>query len=207
MQALTGLSGLSGIVTATPTFTPASLPGLALWLKADGTRWQDSARTTPAVADSDPVGCWDDASGLGNHVKQATSTKRPSLKLGVQNGMPAVRFDGIADFLTAASTLTGDLPISICAVCAPRRSGFRWKKEAPPGFEPGMADLQSADASTQPHGTSSTSANDAERLAFCLALLSQKSTDLALLVERWEVLPDALRAGIVAMVKAATGEA
>ena len=70
-----------------------------------------------------------------------------------------------------------------------------------------MADLQSADASTQPHGTSSTSANDAERLAFCLALLSQKSTDLALLVERWEVLPDALRAGIVAMVKAATGEA
>ena len=67
--------------------------------------------------------------------------------------------------------------------------------------------MQSADASSQPHGRSSTSATDAERLASCLSLLSQKSTDLALLVERWEVLPEVLRAGIVAMVKAATEEA
>jgi hypothetical protein len=40
-------------------------------------------------------------------------------------------------------------------------------------------------------------------LAFCLALLSQKSPDLALVIERWDALPDAVRAGIVAMVKAA----
>jgi len=30
-------------------------------------------------------------------------------------------------------------------------------------------------------------------------------SDLALLVERWDALPEALRAGIVAMVKAAEG--
>ena len=75
-------------------------------------------------------------------------------------------------------------------------------KEAPPGFEPGMADLQSATRSTQPVISKDTSANDAERLAFCLALLNQKSPDLALLVERWDVLPDAVRAGIIATVKA-----
>jgi hypothetical protein len=35
-----------------------------------------------------------------------------------------------------------------------------------------------------------------------LALLAQKSPDLALLVERWDALPEAVRTGIVAMVKA-----
>jgi hypothetical protein len=36
-----------------------------------------------------------------------------------------------------------------------------------------------------------------------LALLTQKSPDLAVVVERWEALPEAVRAGIVAMVRAA----
>ncbi len=40
-------------------------------------------------------------------------------------------------------------------------------------------------------------------LAFCLAFLAKKSPDLALLVECWDELPEAVRAGIVAMVKAA----
>jgi len=51
-----------------------------------------------------------------------------------------------------------------------------------------------------------TSDNDAGHLASCLALLHQKSPDLALLVERWDALPEALRAGIVAMVTASLSE-
>jgi hypothetical protein len=39
-------------------------------------------------------------------------------------------------------------------------------------------------------------------LAFCLALLRQQSPDLALLAERWNELPEAVRAGIMAMVRA-----
>jgi hypothetical protein len=35
-----------------------------------------------------------------------------------------------------------------------------------------------------------------------LSFLNQKAPDLALLVERWDALPEAVRAGIVAMVKA-----
>jgi hypothetical protein len=35
-----------------------------------------------------------------------------------------------------------------------------------------------------------------------LALLRQKSPDLALVVERWDSLPQAVKAGILAMVKA-----
>ncbi len=74
--------------------------------------------------------------------------------------------------------------------------------EAPPGFEPGMADLQSSVAPTQPATKSQLPETDTERLARCLALLTQKSPDLALLVESWDNLPEAVRAGIVAMVKA-----
>jgi hypothetical protein len=47
-----------------------------------------------------------------------------------------------------------------------------------------------------------TSEDPEKNLAFCLALLAQKSADLALVVERWERLPEPIRAGIVAMVKA-----
>jgi hypothetical protein len=39
-----------------------------------------------------------------------------------------------------------------------------------------------------------------------LTLLKEKSPDLALLVERWDALLDAVRAGIVAMVKTTAGK-
>jgi hypothetical protein len=42
-------------------------------------------------------------------------------------------------------------------------------------------------------------------LAFCLALLARKSADLALVVERWDALPVAVKAGIMAMVNASVG--
>ncbi len=41
-------------------------------------------------------------------------------------------------------------------------------------------------------------------LASCLAHLNPVSPDLAFLMDRWPGLPEALRAGILAMVKAAT---
>ena len=50
--------------------------------------------------------------------------------------------------------------------------------------------------------TPSLTKSDEENLAFCLALLRRKSPDLALPVEQWEHVPEAVRAGIVAMVKA-----
>ena len=42
-------------------------------------------------------------------------------------------------------------------------------------------------------------------LASCLALLSLKSADLALVVDRWDRLPDAVRTAIIALVKASGG--
>jgi hypothetical protein len=83
-------------------FRPTSISGLKLWLKADAGLYQDSGGTTPATADDDRIGLWQDQSGQGNHASQATSGKRPTLKLAIQNGRPVVRFDGADDGLANA---------------------------------------------------------------------------------------------------------
>ena len=94
---LTGLAGLSGAVGG--SFVPTDLADLKLWLKADGVLWQDSGRTTRALVDGDRVGAWDDGSGTNNHATQGADARRGTLKLNVQNGKPAVRFDGTDDVL------------------------------------------------------------------------------------------------------------
>jgi hypothetical protein len=70
------------------------------------------------------------------------------------------------------------------------------------GLKQEVADLRSAPVSTQVLIFLGTSDNGERRLAFCLALLAKKSPDLALLVERWDEIPGAIRAGMVAIVKA-----
>lgn len=82
-------------------FSPLSIAGLALWLDGSNTAslWQDTAATTPVTADAHPVGRANDLSGNGNHVTQATDTKRPLWKAAIQNGRGVLRFDGVDDFL------------------------------------------------------------------------------------------------------------
>lgn len=81
-------------------FNPLTLSP-ALWLDSSdpSTLYQDSALTTLAVADADPVGGWKDKSGNGRNVTQATGAARPTLRLAVQNGRPVLRFDGTDDTL------------------------------------------------------------------------------------------------------------
>lgn len=85
-------------------FSPLSLSPVAWYDFSDlSALFQDAARTTPAVDDGDPVGGVTDKSGSGNHLSQATSSKRPVLKLAVQNGRAVLRFDGVDDFLANES--------------------------------------------------------------------------------------------------------
>lgn len=92
------------------------IAGLTLWLKADGTLWQDSARTTPVAADSDPVGAWDDASGNNAHATQATAGNRPTYRTGIVNGKPILRFDGSSDRLGGSSASAATKPFTVFGV-------------------------------------------------------------------------------------------
>jgi hypothetical protein len=94
-----GVGGAGGISD------PTQLAGCVLWLKADAGLWQDGGASTPAASNGDPVGRWDDQSGNGNHVVQATNADRPTLATAVLNGLPVVRFDGTSSSLAVAFTL------------------------------------------------------------------------------------------------------
>lgn len=73
-------------------FTPAVLSPF-MWLEAGQGFYQDSAGTTPATANADPLGLWQDQSGNGRHVSQATSGSRPVLLANAHNGRMAPTFN------------------------------------------------------------------------------------------------------------------
>lgn len=102
-----------------PPFDPLDLSP-AGWYKADVGLFQErtgAAATTPALLLSDPVGTWQDQSGNNRHLTAATDAARGSVQLGLQNGLPGVRFDGTDDALLNAALgalLAGsDVPHSI----------------------------------------------------------------------------------------------
>jgi hypothetical protein len=73
----------------------------------------------------------------------------------------------------------------------------------PAGVEPATYGLGNRTGNSVKLDSTNTSANPPKNLAECLALLAQNSPALALVAECWNGLPDPVRAGIVAMVKAA----
>jgi len=75
-------------------FSPASLPNLVAWYKADA----GTSTTTDGVA----ISQWNDQSGNGHHLVQATGGNQPLYKAAIQNGLPVVRFDGVDDFIQLA---------------------------------------------------------------------------------------------------------
>lgn len=79
--------------TTKGAFTPASLPNLTAWYKADAL----------VLSNADPVASWTDSSGAGNHIV-GTLLQRPTYNTNVQNGLPAVTFDGVANELGDAFT-------------------------------------------------------------------------------------------------------
>jgi hypothetical protein len=90
--------------TATATFlrgddpsSPARLPGLRLWLRAD------------AGVSADPTGrvsTWRDQSGASNEAVQPLGSNRPLLVADEANGLPVVRFDGSNDWLQLPAAIS-----------------------------------------------------------------------------------------------------
>lgn len=78
-------------------FTPLSLSPFAWWRVVPGSIWQDTAGTTAATADGDPVGRVDDLSGNTRHLLQSTAAARPVLR--TSGGKYWLEFDGVDDRL------------------------------------------------------------------------------------------------------------
>jgi hypothetical protein len=85
-------------------WSPLSISGLQFWVDAadSATLYTDSTLTTLAVADG-VVGGWKDKSGNSRNALQADGTKKPMLKLAIQNGRNIVRYDGVNDTNEMAS--------------------------------------------------------------------------------------------------------
>ena len=82
---------------------PRTLPGLFAWYAADSLAGIGAA----LPADGTAVAQWNDISGNGRHLLQGTGANQPLFKInvaGLNAILPAVRFDGVNDFMTVAGT-------------------------------------------------------------------------------------------------------
>jgi hypothetical protein len=95
-------SGFNPSAVATARFLDAATPapalvsGLKLWVKADA----------GVVSSGGFVSTWQDQSGSGNHLIQATAANQPQLVAAQANGFPVLRFDGAGDFMSFTTRLT-----------------------------------------------------------------------------------------------------
>lgn len=87
---------------AAPAFSPGDLDGLTLWLdaRAPNSLWQNTAETTPAVANDDPVRRWKDRSLNARHFDAPSDAARPLL-VGASH---LLSFDGNKNLTNAATS-------------------------------------------------------------------------------------------------------
>lgn len=90
-------------------FSPLQITGCVLWLKADQINLTDGAA----------VGTWTDQSTAANSCTQSTVANKPVYHTNVINGLPAVQFDGIAQYMSFTSTGAFVLPFSAFVVIRP----------------------------------------------------------------------------------------
>jgi len=92
---------------ATDSFTKDSVPGIINWWKADGTLTKDGGNA---------VSQWNDETGNGDHMVQATSTNQPTYTENVINGRPALYFDGNDYLRKTSGCITTTVPATIFIV-------------------------------------------------------------------------------------------
>lgn len=113
--------GRMGAAGGAATWSPAKLfaAGEAggLWdFSSLANLYQDSAGTTPCTDAGDPIGKVLDTSGRGNHLTQATATKRPTVGYDSGTGKYYAIFDGVDDCLVSPSIdFTASDKMTTCA--------------------------------------------------------------------------------------------
>jgi hypothetical protein len=97
-------------------FNPSNIAGLQLWLDATTGLFDATSGGNPVTTDGGSVARWEDQSGSGYHVTQATLANRPVLKTGIRNSKNAIRFDGSNDALVSANIADNNLSAMTCFV-------------------------------------------------------------------------------------------
>ena len=85
-------------LSAASSFIPTDISGLTAWFDAD-----DSGTI---IESGNSISQWNDKSGNGNNVTQATSSNQPLTNTNTINGKNVITFDGLNDYLKRA-TWTG----------------------------------------------------------------------------------------------------
>lgn len=104
------MAALPLLLTSSIQWTPRRLAGLTLWLRASDLKLNEGAG----------VDRWNDRSGNGYDVTQSTAANQPTYRNNVRNGKAVVRFDGVDDRLTRASTdFGGSTSFTVFVVWSP----------------------------------------------------------------------------------------
>jgi len=90
------------------SFSPRQLGIMQAWYRAD---------IITALADGDPIASWVDSTANARTLTQSTADYRPAYKVSIQNGRPAIRFDGSNDMLSGA--FAGSLQFTAFSVQRP----------------------------------------------------------------------------------------
>ena len=90
------------------SFSPRQLGIMQAWYRADA---------ITALADGDPVASWVDSTANARTLTQSTADYRPAYKVSIQNGRPAIRFDGTNDMLSGA--FAGSVQFTVFSVQRP----------------------------------------------------------------------------------------
>lgn len=101
-------------------WSPAALPGVSLWLRADDLNGQADASAVSSWVDR--IGSYDFAQATG--AKQPTFYKTTSARL--INGQPTVHFDGVDDLLRYAGVIgspTSGHIVIVCQMTVPAPTG------------------------------------------------------------------------------------
>ena len=88
----------------------ASNSAAAAWTPAQITTalWLDAADASTITTVSGAVSQWNDKSGNGRHLSQATAASRPAYQATGLSSLPTLQFDGINDFLQNTSFSFGN---------------------------------------------------------------------------------------------------
>lgn len=94
-------------------FSPASIPSLALWLRADGNVYYSG---TTQCTNAQDVATWVDGSVNGYNATEATN--KPVFYTGLYNGLPGILYNGSNDILRLGGSTNLGRNVSGCSIFA-----------------------------------------------------------------------------------------